>query len=107
MPAMRYGISFAHPACFTGDNSFAKAPVMAGSKQCGVPVPLSSPSRMSVAKVTNEDAGRGVRSCFLPSPINYPSTLSAYGLIRGAKGIDSLFPRGEVKCRALTPSFFK
>lgn len=25
MPAMRYGISFAHPACFTGDNSFAKA----------------------------------------------------------------------------------
>jgi hypothetical protein len=55
MPAMRYGISFAHPACFTGDNSFAKAPVMAGSKQCGVPIPLSSPSRMSVAKVTNED----------------------------------------------------
>lgn len=35
MPAMRYGISFAHPACFTVDNSFAKAPTMAGSKQCG------------------------------------------------------------------------
>ena len=51
MPAMRYGISFAHPACFTVDNSFAKAPTMAGSKQWGSPVPLSPPSRMSVANL--------------------------------------------------------
>jgi hypothetical protein len=38
MPAMRYGISFTHPACFTVDNSFTKAPApaMAGSKQCSL-----------------------------------------------------------------------
>jgi len=55
MPAMRCGISFAHPACFTVDNSFAKAPAMAGSKQWGSPVPLTPSPRISVAKVTNED----------------------------------------------------
>ena len=33
MPAMRYGISFVHPACFTVDNSLTEAPAMAGSKQ--------------------------------------------------------------------------
>lgn len=57
MPAMRYGISFAHLACFTGDNSFTKAPAIVGSKQQGTAhIRFDPPSTKRVCPVTKSEA---------------------------------------------------